>query len=46
MAGWFIGRPLLFAASCVVELVIKTALLDDQASWARDQTATTSRSFS
>lgn len=35
MGGWFIGRPLLFAASHVVELALKTALLDHHVSWPR-----------
>lgn len=32
MGGWFARRPLLFAESCMVELVIKPALLGDRAS--------------
>ena len=35
LGGWFIGRPMLFAASHVVELALKTALLDHHASWPR-----------
>lgn len=35
MGGWFIGRPLLFAASHVVELALKTALLDHHSTWPR-----------
>lgn len=35
LGGWFIGRPLLFAASHVVELSFKATLLDHQASWPR-----------